>query len=407
MYLVPQDTVDANKTNLLKEFMEECETVNFGKNVLTTNSVCPTDKLIIDNVEQQNIKAYKKALRTRLQEKAPELVGYVHDEEINTGYNIYANEENTSFYKLLDGYLKRTVSLHPLEWDFEKIRNDKVCETRGKAPVNEHACCDIFADLRKADEKTFKTNSFYFACAPYFYNKMEALGLLFRNPYEGKTYRELLNGVLDPIDGVNIDTAKVISNPGMTTLYDAKKDSGKAFVGYNGVKYSGVNGFFNAQYLPYHRGYTEYWHEGIDFRGKTGATIVSLVYGTVLRCGKRANNDEGFIIIQSKEDEQLFYLALHVDRTTIKVKDGEAVYPGMALGQTVFLPDSKGNDVSHLHVSVIKLPEGTDPVGNNGVIWEKNSFPIWGDSSTKDQEIWKNMINPFNYTDPIPWKGRY
>ena len=108
------------------------------------------------------------------------------------------------------------MSLHPLEWDFEKIRNDKVCETRGKAPVNEHACCDIFADLRKADEKTFKTNSFYFACAPYFYNKMEALGLLFRNPYEGKTYRELLNGVLDPIDGVNIDTAKVISNPGMT-----------------------------------------------------------------------------------------------------------------------------------------------------------------------------------------------
>ena len=189
MYLVPQDTVNANKTNLLKEFMEECETVNFGKNAVTTNSVCPTDKLIIDNVEQQNIKAYKKALRTRLQEKAPELVGYVHDEEIHTGYNIYANEENTSFYKLLDGYLKRTVSLHPLEWDFEKIRNDKVCETRGKAPVNEHACCDIFADLRKADEKTFKTNSFYFACAPYFYNKMEALGLLFRNPYEGVPVR--------------------------------------------------------------------------------------------------------------------------------------------------------------------------------------------------------------------------
>ena len=51
------------------------------------------------------------------------------------------------------------------------------------------ACCDIFADLRKADEKTFKTNSFYFACAPYFYNKMEALGLLFRNPYEGVPVR--------------------------------------------------------------------------------------------------------------------------------------------------------------------------------------------------------------------------
>ena len=93
------------------------------------------------------------------------------------------------------------------------------------------------------------------------------------NPYEGKTYRELLNGALDPIDGVDIDTAKVISNPGMTTLYDAKKDLGKAFVGYNGVKYSGVNGFFNAQYLPYHRGYTEYWHEGtIDVMAQLAAS---------------------------------------------------------------------------------------------------------------------------------------
>ena len=233
-------------------------------------------------------------------------------------------------------------------------------------------------------------------CFAYYLNKA---GVFEFNPYEGKTYRELLNGALDPIDGVNIDTAKVISNPGMTTLYDAQKDSGTAFVEYNGVKYSGVNGFFNAQYLPYHSGYTEYWHEGIDFRGKTGATIVSLVYGTILRCGKRANNDEGFIIIQSKEDEQLFYLALHVDRMTIKVKDGEAVYPGMALGQTVFLPDSKGNDVSHLHVSVIKLPEGVDPKSKNGIIGSNNTLPTWIKGN------WHRMINLFNYNDPITWKG--
>ena len=163
----------------------------------------------------------------------------------------------------------------------------------------------------------------------------------------------------------------------------------------------------NAQYLRYHRGYTEYWHEGIDFRGKTGATIVSLVYGTILRCGKRANNDERFIIIQSKEDEHLFYLALHVDRTTIKVKDGEAVYPGMALGQTVFLPDSKGNDVSHLHVSVIKLPEGVKAESETGIIMPRvNTFPVWGQEHTKNQEIWKNMINPFDYNDLNTWKGR-
>jgi hypothetical protein len=80
----------------------------------------------------------------------------------------------------------------------------------------------------------------------------------------------------------------------------------------------------------------------------------------------------------------------------------------MALGQTVFLPDSKGNDVSHLHVSVIKLPEGVKAVSETGIIMpDENKFPIWGQKHTKDQKIWKNMINPFNYTDPIPWKGRY
>lgn len=79
----------------------------------------------------------------------------------------------------------------------------------------------------------------------------------------------------------------------------------------------------------------------------------------------------------------------------------------MALGQTVFLLASEGNDASHLHVSVIKLPEGVEVEGIDGVIRGENSFPTWGDFVTKDQKIWKNMINPFNYTDPIPWKGCY
>ena len=244
-------------------------------------------------------------------------------------------------------------------------------------------------------------------CFAYHLDRAEVFGF---NPYEGKTYRELLNGALDPIDGVDIDTAKVILNPGMTTLYDAKKDSGKAFVGYNGVKYSGVNGFFNAQYLRYHRGYTEYWHEGIDFRGPQGTAVHSLVQGTVLRCGKAVSASMGgFILIKALTDENLYYLAIHLDANTIKnyVEQGSAISPGMQVAETMLLRNSDGKNVSHLHVSVIKLPEGGEAEGIDGVIRGENSFPTWGDSSTKDQKIWKNMINPFNYTDPIPWKGRY
>lgn len=34
-------------------------------------------------------------------------------------------------------------------------------------------------------------------------------------------------------------------------------------------------------------------------------------------------------------------------------------------------------------------------------------FPTWGDFKSKEQKIWKNMINPFNYEDSNTWQGRY
>ena len=374
MYLVPQDTVDANKTNLLKEFTEECETVNFGKNALTTNSVCPTDKLIIDNVEQQNIKAYKKALRTRLQEKAPELVGYVHDEEIHTGYNIYANEENTSFYKLLDGYLKRTVSLHPLEWDFEKIRNDKVCETRGKAPVNEHACCDIFADLQKADKNTFKTNSFYFACAPYFYNKMEALGLLFRNPYEGVPVRlrhpisEAERKKVKDKEHLAQTTVEITYNPGFVPAVPSDTNSSKdnkflSNCSCNGMDFAAVNFCYHC---ASYKDIVGIPHSGVDFAGtddgkNKNAPIIALVYGRIWACtahnGKINESDPdggyGRVMIIKGDNDKLYLLAhLHdfAGRTA-----GEYVSPGDIVAHAGNTGNSSG---THLHLEMIQCNLG-------------------------------------------------
>ena len=50
--------------------------------------------------------------------------------------------------------------------------------------MNEKECCDIAAGLKTADPKIFGKNSFYFVCAPYFYNKMDVLRLFEYNPYE-------------------------------------------------------------------------------------------------------------------------------------------------------------------------------------------------------------------------------
>ena len=61
-----------------------------------------------------------------------------------------------------------------------------------------------------------------------------------------------------------------------------------------------------------------------------------------------------------------------------------------------------------MHVSVIRLPKGTDPENDfNGAIRRNNKFPTWGDPNTPKQQIWENMINPFNYEDSNTWQGRY
>ncbi len=262
----------------------------------------------------------------------------------------------------------------------------------------------------KMDYAFYNSNEqFVYFNPPAFLNHLDrALRVDDFNPYLGKTYDELLLPPLDPIEEEDIKTERVRSNPGMTTYYNPAMDSDLGSIEYiDGKKYSKVNGFFNAQYKKYHTDYTEYWHEGIDFRGKTGSTVVSLVRGKVLRCGKRANVNQGFIIIQSDADENLFYLALHVDHNTLKVNDGEPVYPGKELAKTIYLPDSDGVDQSHLHVSVIRLPEGVNPISNEGVINQQGALITWGKEHSPNQSIWKKMINPFNYNDSNTWKGRY
>lgn len=181
---------------------------------------------------------------------------------------------------------------------------------------------------------------------------------------------------------------------------------GKSFDGY-----TGVTGFFNADYKAVHSDYTEYWHEGIDFRGPQGTAVHSLVQGTVLRCGKAVSASMGgFILIKALTDENLYYLAIHLDANTIKnyVEQGSTISPGMQVAETMLLRNSDGKNVSHLHVSAVKLPEGVYAQSKTGIIMpEVNKFPIWGQKHTKNQEIWKNMINPFDYNDLNTWKGRY
>ena len=320
--------------------------------------------------------------------------------------------------------LRKIECKHPLEFDktkFENIADEyKNRKEWTMGTISENAANALKAQTKIRDIWTdglcnvFKNNNFFFVHPIYFLNHLDKAGLLEFNPYEGKSYKSLYNfddeadyyifeasGVKKPYDSYFVK-----SNPGITAEFSGK---GNKVKGKSVPFYAGLNGFFNAQYLSEHRGYKEYWHEGVDFRAPAGTTIYSLIYGKVIRCGSRYSNGQtqGFILLQSSSDENLFYLALHVDKDTLLVKNGQDVTPEMPIGHTMLLKSSNGKDISHLHVSVIRLPKGTELIGNKGVITVNNKFPTWGDPNTPKQQIWKNMINPFNYEDSNTWQGRY
>ena len=320
--------------------------------------------------------------------------------------------------------LRKIECKHPLEFDktkFENIADEyKNRKEWTMGTISENAANALKAQTKIRDIWTdglcnvFKNNNFFFVHPVYFLNHLDKAGLLEFNPYEGKSYKSLYNFddeadyYIFEASGVKktYDSYFVKSNPGITAEFSGK---GNKVKGKSVPFYAGLNGFFNAQYLSEHPGYKEYWHEGVDFRAPAGTTIYSLIYGKVIRCGSRYSNGQtqGFILLQSLSDENLYYLALHVDKDSLLVKNGQAVTPEMPIGHTMLLKSSNGKDISHLHVSVIRLPKGTELIGNKGVITVNNKFPTWGDPNTPKQQIWKNMINPFNYEDSNTWQGRY
>ena len=122
---VNRKIIDKNKENPLEEFGKKGLTINLKTNPISKKSICPEDKLVLD---KKNINKFKQNLRKKLSKKHVYLMQFVMPADGSEDYNIY--NESKYFYVLLSQYLKRTISKHPLEWDFAKIKEDRVCESR-------------------------------------------------------------------------------------------------------------------------------------------------------------------------------------------------------------------------------------------------------------------------------------
>ena len=373
-YYVSKNFVDQNKKNLLEEFNSKCISVNLKKNAISNNEVCPEGKLIIT---KENINEFKQNLIDKLSEENEDLIQYVTPVDGTEDYNIYNEKKN--FYELLSKYLKRTISKHPLEWDFAKIKEDRVCESRGKPPVNEKECCDIAAGLKTADPKIFGTNSFYFVCAPYFYNKMDGLGLLEFNPYEKYN-------VVVPFPMKN--------NPGFMPEGTTKESFTQNF-----------NAFVNDNYS----------HEGVDI-AVLKAKIISGIYGKVIVEGDRGNYSYGcFIVIQADklyEDKNRYFLLGHLDRDREHKKENDYVSPDEIVGYVgntghcvsgghniegnenlELRADGRG---AHLHLQMFL----TD-ADFNDFIEDMNFNELKNEENKSDKFACsnKNIVNPFDYKE--------
>lgn len=111
-------------------------------------------------------------------------------------------------------------------------------------------------------------------------------------------------------------------------------------------------------------------HEGIDCAKRKGATVYSLVAGTVVRANNPASGLSTLAIYDSANNRSVIYL----HATSFKVKAGQKV----SKGQAIAVEGTKGTGSAHTHVEVRSGKQGyasislNDPVLNNA-----NPYPYW------------------------------
>ena len=243
-----------------------------------------------------------------------------------------------------------------------------------------NAIYDIYGKLKK-ETVDFKNreNRFCFYHPVTFIDHVKNNVLFEYNPYEGMTYKEVYGETeqteLPIIKGENFTETqdfKIVDTPGFAPVYDENHPN----KGPNINGYAPVTGFFNEDYLDVPRGelgtyrangYEVFNHGGVDFRGRTGTKIKSLIYGTVLAYGKYGTY--GRTIFVCNRERTGVYLLAHLSRYNGDILKKVEIIPGDVVG---YVGDSGSADTSgnvdgrydaHLHVSYFNI-EGAISGGN-------------------------------------------
>lgn len=403
---VPKDSVEIEIKETLQDILGMTD-FNCGKNALFS-SFSPVDRLYFKDGELENCKS---VLREQLKDTGMER--FLSEEQgILFNFNAGGGDEKNRVYgSIYNRYLRRIICKHPVEWDnSENQLTNKAAKEKFERGFEDSKDCDIYSELKETQSIGNRENLFYFMNPFYFYNKMEGLGLMEYNPYEGKTYRQVYvekdekkfprirgNNFSETIDFVIAD------NPGFAPVYD-KKHPNK---GPNIRGYAPVTGFFNEDYLDVRTGngltyrenrYTVFNHEGVDFRGGAGTEIKSLIYGTVLAYGR--DPIYGWTVFVCNRKRTGVYLLGHLSDFNEELLEKGEIMPGDIVGRIGGSGpvDSSGNIdgrfATHLHLSYFKIIKEIPENDIKSKIVEKT-----GDVIKRREYYNKNMSqrNPFHH----------
>lgn len=400
---VPKDSMEIEIKETLQDILGMTD-FNCGTDGMFSRC-SPVDRLYFEDEELENCKS---VLRKQL--KNVELDEHISEEEgVFFNFNAGGGEESNSVYsRIYNGYLRRIICKHPIEWDnSENQLTNKAAKYIFERGFDESKDCDIYSELKETQSIGNRENLFYFMSPFYFYNKMIELGLMEYNPYEGMTYKEVYGETeqteLPIINGENFTEPqdfKIVDTPGFAPVYDENHPN----KGPNINGYAPVTGFFNEDYLEVKREngntYREdrhkvFNHGGVDFRGSIGIEIKSLIYGTVLAYGKYSTY--GRTIFVCNRERTGVYLLAHLSEYDGDVLKKVEIIPGDVVGKvgTSGSADTSGNVdgkyPAHLHVSYFKIEEVMSESDIESKIVKKT------DDIIERGDYYKNMSerNPF------------
>lgn len=246
---------------------------------------------------------------------------------------VYGNKGDFSGASELRKEIRKVVCKHTIEFDeslFDNIYNESKkhkdwgCHTMTKESFGDSLkITDVW---KNGLQKEFKKNELYFIHPLYFLNHLVISGVISINPYKGLTYEKVHGGSI----GKNVDSLKLIKdNPGFAPVWC---ETGVA-PNPNTNGFAAITGFFNEDFAngELYTDYDNYYHEGVDFRGKVGTDIISFISGRVMAYGYFGNYGRA-IFVDDFGSDGIFLLG-HLSEFNITVLDTGLVKPGDIVGK--------------------------------------------------------------------------